>query len=404
LEQVSGTARATRADRYAVQLIDTATLEARTVGVLPRDARRIDSATWDATKQRLIIRSADSSRKELPTLVLQRNGTRWRILPRATADGAKVANARVQLELQQDLNQSPVLIARDAKSGARRTLLELNPWLGQHTLSRVEEISWVSKDGRTWKGGLYYPLGYLPDRRYPLMLQTHGFQPGKFALSGITANFNAQALAARGIAVLQVDDDGIGVTGEGEWPAAQAIYEGAIDALDARGLIDRQRVGLQGWSRTGGYVGYTLTHSSYPFAAAALTDSADFGWWYYLSVGGTHGESAYGVKPYGAGFDVWRRMSATFNLDRVRTPMFMWQAGSPVNLWDWYAVLKRLGKPVEYWYLPDGAHVPYKVGERVHMSELLVDWFDFWLNDHEVATPEKAEQYARWRKWREQEG
>ncbi len=33
---------------------------------------------------------------------------------------------------------------------------------------------------------------------------------------------------------------------------------------------------------------------------------------------------------------------------------------------------------------------------------LTVDWFRFWLQDQEDADPAKVEQYARWRKLREQ--
>ena len=40
-----------------------------------------------------------------------------------------------------------------------------------------------------------------------------------------------------------------------------AAYEGAIDYLDEKGMIDRARVGILGFSRTVWKVEYTLTHS-----------------------------------------------------------------------------------------------------------------------------------------------
>jgi hypothetical protein len=33
-------------------------------------------------------------------------------------------------------------------------------------------------------------------------------------------------------------------------------------------------------------------------------------------------------------------------------------------------------------------------------QEMLVDWFDFWLNGSEDNSPTKAEQYERWRQLR----
>jgi dipeptidyl aminopeptidase/acylaminoacyl peptidase len=238
--------------------------------------------------------------------------------------------------------------------------------------------------------------------RYPLVLQTHGFEADKFALTGIARNFAAQPLAAHGIFVLQIaENNENGHWPTGEWPTVQAAYEAAIDHLAGLGLIDRTKVGIQGWSWTGVTVGYTLTHSSYPFAAGALTSSADFGWWWYLMAGAPRAveDESYGVAPFGEGLETWRKMSATFNLDRVGAPMFMWEEGIE-GLWDWYTGLRRLGKPVEYWLLPDGVHDVFKVGGRMLTNQLLVDWFCFWLKGEEDPDPAKAEQYARWRELR----
>jgi hypothetical protein len=71
-----------------------------------------------------------------------------------------------------------------------------------------------------------------------------------------------------------------------------------------------------------------------------------------------------------------------------------------LGVWDWYAVLRRLGKPVEFWATSDGTHDVYKVPQRILLGDLLVDWFDFWLNDHEDADAGNAAQYKRWRELR----
>jgi len=53
--------------------------------------------------------------------------------------------------------------------------------------------------------------------------------------------------------------------------------EAAIDELDHRGLIDRNRVGsaFQPHGVSGKYV---LTHSKYPIGAAVMADGVDFGY------------------------------------------------------------------------------------------------------------------------------
>jgi hypothetical protein len=59
---------------------------------------------------------------------------------------------------------------------------------------------------------------------------------------------------------------------------------------------------------------------------------------------------------------------------------------------------------VELQYIRSGQHNLTKPLQILAHQEMLVDWFDFWLNGHEDPNPAKAEQYARWRKLREGHG
>jgi len=92
--------------------------------------------------------------------------------------------------------------------------------------------------------------------------------------------------------------------------------------------------------------------------------------------------------------------SPTFNLDRVVTPMLLMEAKylGLAGLWDWYAGLRRLNRPVEYWVLPNAEHDFFMIGHRLRANQLLVDWFRFWLLDA-CAT---AEDCVRWKEMREQ--
>jgi Prolyl oligopeptidase family len=311
-------------------------------------------------------------------------------------------NLRIQVRIEESPNDRPRLIALDSRTGETRVLLDPNPWLQQRKLGRVETMTWTSSDGRQFRGGFYYPPDYLPTTRYPVVIQTHGFKDDMFSMTGNVTNDNARALGAVGIAVLQMDDlHGHSLDPQG-LVQAQKGYEGAIDYLDSRGLIDRTKVGIQGWSVTGTYVAYTLTHSTYRFAANAFTSTTVAGLWWYLfdGFGQANLETYFGAAPFGRSLEEWRRYDPDMLLDKVNTPTIMWSEGSDGGigaLWDWYSGLRRMGVPVEYWYFPDGAHTVYKVGERLHASQLLVDWFRFWLKDEEDLSPTKADQYRRWR-------
>src|SRR5262249_50059855 len=146
-------------------------------------------------------------------------------------------------------------------------LLDLNPQFGELDFGRVETIEWEVA-GAKIIGGLYLPPDYQPGKRYPLVIQTHGFMPNEFSMDGRSewsSGFAARPLAARGILVLQAqnfkdyqrDHDRIGndrslgtTSGESFKNFSVLLYEAAIDLLDKKGMIDRDRVGIIGFSRT----------------------------------------------------------------------------------------------------------------------------------------------------------
>jgi len=403
LEGLSEQDKIESARRYAVLLIDPATRAVQRISALSQYVSRISSASWDPQNETLTVKAQDATGKQLPDFRFRRHGSRWSAAIESRPNDAERGKLKsaISLVLRQSLNSPPRLFAVSRDGRQEREVLDPNPWLARRKLGRVEAVQWISTNGREWRGGLYYPTDYDATKRYPLVLQTHGFDANKFSLSGITKNFIAQPLAGVGIMVLQVAENTAGAQGADQWPAVQEGYESAIDYLDKRGLIDPGCVGMLGWSWTGPTVGYTLTHSSFPIAAAAFSDTADFGWWWYLLQGGRHGESEYGTPPFGSGLEVWRQMSPSFNLDRIHTPMMMWSGGGVSGLWDWYTVLQRLGKPVEYWSMPDGTHELFKIGERLRAYQLFVDWFRFWLQGEEVSGTAKFDQYARWHEFRE---
>jgi hypothetical protein len=105
-----------------------------------------------------------------------------------------------------------------------------------------------------------------------------------------------------------------------------------------------------------------------------------------------------GALPYGEGLQKWVERAGGFRTDRIRAPVLV-SAGDPVHLialWSLYAPLRDQGKPVELQYIRSGQHNFTKPLQVLAHQEMLVDWFDFWLNGHEASDLAKAQQYARW--------
>ena len=113
-------------------------------------------------------------------------------------------------------------------------------------------------------------------------------------------------------------------------------------------------------------------------------------------------EGLNGGPPFGAGLKSWIEHSPGFNIDRVRTPLLITalRPNSILGEWEWFAGLRRLGKPVEMIYIEDGSHELEKPWDRMISQGANVDWFTFWLKGEEDPDPAKVAQYVRWRELR----
>jgi dipeptidyl aminopeptidase/acylaminoacyl peptidase len=338
-----------------------------------------------------------------------------------------IHQAPIELALDQDPNTPPKLYITDRTSHQKALLFDLNPQFNELEFGRVETIEW-EVSGAKLIAGLYLPPDYQPGKPYPLVIQTHGFMPGEFSMDGRSewsSAFAARSLAAQGILVLQAqnfkdyekdhdrvgDDRSLGATTKESFKNFnELLYEGAIDLLYKKGMIDRNRVGIAGFSRTVCFVTYVLTHSKYQFAAASLVDGVDGGYFQHIlyspfdPAGVRDSEDLNGgVPPFGEGINLWLKNSPSFSFDKVDTPVRL-QANNRQGVleqWEWYAALLLLNKPVDFVLIPDEGdgdnHLLVKPWERKIAQQGLVDWFRFWLKDEEDADSAKIGQYARWR-------
>jgi hypothetical protein len=359
-------------------------------------------AKWDQVTERLLLEPGNE-RVYSPTQAYEKIGATWKQAPVTEADTRTGNPADVTLE--EDINTPPKIFVSDPKSDRKTQLFDLNPAFAQLEFGKVEAVSWKATDGHGVLGGLYLPPGYRSGTRYPLVIQTHGFRKDRFWIDGPWSSaFAAAALAAKGIVVLQVGgstdttEDLKFVETPEEAPRQMAAYEGAIDYLDGRGLIDRNQVGMIGFSRTVFYVEYTLTHSRYHFTAVTLADGFDGGYMNYLLWPTVDYVRVNGGPPNGSSLPSWLKNSPGFSLDKVSAAVRLEYYGPAMFLggWQWFSGLSLLEKPVDFVWFPDGTHLLVKPSERLTSQEGNVDWFSFWLMGEEDPDPAKKGQYERW--------
>lgn len=364
---------------------------------------QVNGLTWNADTNELVIYKLTSHQlQSLPSkIVFQKRSDEWNMVA--------VPQSEVPLPaivLDESMEIAPRILAVDNGSQRRVLLMDLNPQFRMLRFAKIEEIMWKATDGHDVRGGLYYPTNFVPGRRYPLVIQTHGWRADKFLIDGPwTSGYAAQALAGKGIMVLQAANAPIDVSTPEEAARESSAFEGAIEYLDRKGLIDRGKVGIFGFSRSCFHVKYALTHSKYIMAAASVEDGVDGGYFQYItqlpskSGWAEDFEGMIGGLPFGEGLKAWVERSPTFRIQEVRSPLRIvaHTPASVLNEWEWYAALTRLEKPVEMVMMRDGLHLLQKPREIMIASQGNVDWFTFWLLGREDCDTANMGQYARWR-------
>ena len=311
-------------------------------------------------------------------------------------------------------NSPPSLYYRSRGQRRYRVLLNLNPQFKNIKLAKERLVTWEWSKGQPITGGLYFPVRYRSGERYPLVIQTHGFDSDvdNFQFWGAsTTSDAAQPLAGRGMFVLQVPDMSFrleaGHSPRGqlmEARRAMAIYRSAISYLSDRGMVDPKKVGIIGWSHTVFFVKWALTHHPAMFAAATVAEGGDGSYLQYIldMSNDIADESLYTGPPFGKYLGSWMQLSPSFLMNRVQTPLLLVVLHNYAALeqWEWLDGLRDLERPVEMLVLDGRAHDSHELQEpwdQEIVSGGNVDWFDFWLNGHEDPSPAKADQYSRWR-------
>jgi dipeptidyl aminopeptidase/acylaminoacyl peptidase len=315
----------------------------------------------------------------------------------------------LSIKIDETFNEPPVLVASDPVSARSRVIFDPNPQLKGIVLGESEPYRWHDRSGREWEGILYKPVGYSPNVKYPLVIQNHGFNLGRYLPSGgFPSAFVAQELASAGIMVLQVRDCA-GRSTPLEGPCNVEGYESAVAQLSKDGLVDSSRVGIIGFSRTVFYVLEALAISSIHFKAASITDGITLGYMDYLQCVGLPSEfndekvGMIGSEPFGSGLAEWVKASPDFHLDKVATPLRVvaTRGAGVVEMWEPYALLEAMHKPVDLVILNTREHVLADPAMRLAAQSGNIDWFRFWLQGYEDPDSAKLEQYARWRRLRD---
>ncbi len=318
----------------------------------------------------------------------------------------------------QGLNLPPDVYAF-GPSGEKKPMTRLNPQYDPNAWGTMKPYSWRTAQGREWNGGLMHAAGMDEHGRYPLLIQTYGFDANRFYLDGpfdgASSAFAGRAFLRHGILVLAVPYRASNDTSQDWDPKTFEDFNdgvrSAVEALVKEGRVDPTKVGIIGWSATGERVLRLLTFGDVPLRAATMADAnANTLFSYTITYGRmdttwARKEGSNEGPPFGDGLAGWVRNDSSLHTDCIRAPLRIESYGPNVgNNWDLYALLRRQYKPAEMIVIPTGAHSLGAPGDRMASLQGNVDWFGFWLAGQTRTEPlwaaetqaSVASQYARW--------
>ena len=223
----------------------------------------------------------------------------------------------------------------DRQSNSLTKLADHSPWLKETEMAPMEPIQYTSRDGLTIHGYLTLPLG-VASRDLPLVVIPHG--PSARDEWGFDSE--AQFLANRGAAVLQVNFRGSTGYGKKFWQAGfkqwgRAMQDDITDGVEwlvKRGIADPKRLAIYGGSY-GGYAalaGATFTPDLYACAVSyvgpsnifTLLESIPPYWEPYREM--EYEEIGHPVKDK----ELLESISPVLHADKIRIPLFVAQGAN----------------------------------------------------------------------------
>jgi dipeptidyl aminopeptidase/acylaminoacyl peptidase len=268
-----------------------------------------------------------------------------------------------------------------------------------------EVIKYQREDGLDLTATLYLPTNYEEGKKYPMIMWAYPREyKDKNSASQSTSNSNEFTYPSYGSPIFWVtrgyvvlDDASFPIVGEGdEQPndsfIKQLVANGkaGIDAVDALGYIDRNRVAVGGHSYGAFMTANLLSHSN--LFAAGIARSGAYN--RTLTPFGFQSEE----RNYWEAPEIYYNMSPFMHADTMKTPLLLIHGEAdnnsgtyPLQSERYFNALKGLGAPVRLVMLPKESH-GYAAKESIlHMLWEQDQWLEQYLKKQEdIAIPEES--------------
>jgi dienelactone hydrolase len=312
---------------------------------------------------------------------------------------AKAADAPVFEYVSETYEESPnVFVAgADLKDGKRMS--DTNAFQSKYAWGHSELIEYKDSRGNRLQGSLYYPAGYEPGKKYPMVVYMYEkLSDGlhRYNSPSERSYYSTSAFTTHGYFLLQPDivfkasDPGLSVAD---------CVTAAVKKVEEKGVIDPKKVGVVGHSWGGFDAAFLATHT-HVFAAsvagAPITDLVSNYGNHHWSNGIAEtdhietGQQRMAVPLY-EDLQAYIRNSAVFTVSTMTTPLMIEVGDADGTVFyhqgiELFNIARRAKKNVVLLVYQGEDHGLRKKADQVDYQRRIFAWFGHYLKDEPAPT------------------
>ena len=315
-------------------------------------------------------------------------------LDKSVTGFGRAKDADVYSYVVQSFVDSPDIFVGGPDLASAKAVTATNPFQAKYAWGRAELVEYKSDRGERLQGALYYPAGYEPGKKYPLIVYLYErLSDGlhRYVAPSERDYYNTGVFTGQGYLVLQPDiifrprEPGVSVV-ECVGPAVKKIV--------SMGIADAARVGVVGHSWGGFDTAYLTTHTDI-FAAgvagAPITNLvSNYGNHHWSSgIAETDhietGQQRMEVPIY-EDLPAYIRNSAVFNVQNMKTPLLIEVGdGDGTVFWhqgiELYNIARRARKDVVLLAYAGEDHGLRKKANQIDYQHRILQWFGHYLRN-----------------------
>ncbi len=364
----------------------------------PATASALTRGAWDVTgvkgidekNKRVIFTAAKSAPENVEVLAVPLSGKGVIALsPEGGVNNAEFSTGfRYFINTRSTRNSAPVVTLHDGSGKQVKVLKDnakLNKALAEYGLVPKEFFTFTTPEGVELRGWMMKPTGFQSRERYPVFMTQYS-GPNSNEVQDQWGGRNQlwySMLAQKGYIVACVDGRGTGHRGRdfrhitygqmGKYEVEDQIA--AAKWLGQQPWVDKDRIGIFGWSYGGFMSSLCITKGADVFKAAIAVAPVT-NWRYYDSI---YTERFMGLpKDNASGYD---DNSPVSHVSKLKGNYLLVHGIADDNVHyqnsaEMVLALVKANKPFDQFMYPDKNHGIYGGNTRLHLFEMMTTWLD----------------------------